>query len=248
MHTGVVSGVAAGADTGRLSVVPVEGRTLVHAGAAVGRGVWVDQLEGATGPVVALVRSGTGYAEAAAAVNRAAADVVAVALADDEAVLVGNRLESRVPVLDQVPVERLAAASRVALEVAPPGGALARVVDPLWLSSELGLDAADRSLAATAASQLAGRSSGLVLLETSPAASACHAGRSVRGGAGRGTAGASPTPARRTPTWRSSTSPRPRGRASPATIGWPRRTSPARSRRSTRPPRSPSGSASRSSW
>jgi len=171
VHTGVVSGVAAGADTGRLSVLPVEGRTLVHAGAAVGRGVWVDQLEGATGPVVALVRSGTGYAEAAAAVNRAAADVVAVALADDEAVLVGNRLESRVPVLDQLPVERLAAASRVALEVAPPGGALARVVDPLWLSSELGLDVADRSLAATAASQLAGRSSGLVLLESSPAAS-----------------------------------------------------------------------------
>src|SRR5207342_16188 len=93
VHTGVVSGVAAGADTGRLSVIPVEGRTLVHAGAAVGRGVWVDQLESATGPVVALFRSGTGYAEAAAAVNRAAADVVAVALADDEAVLVGNRLE-----------------------------------------------------------------------------------------------------------------------------------------------------------
>ena len=48
VHTGVVSGVAAGADTGRLSVVPVEGRTLVHAGAAVGQGVWVDQLESAT--------------------------------------------------------------------------------------------------------------------------------------------------------------------------------------------------------
>src|SRR6188472_1240104 len=113
VHTGVVTGVAAGADTGRLSVVPVEGRTLVHAGAAVGQGVWVEQLEGASGPVIALVRSGTGYAEAAAAVNRSGADVVAVALADDEAVLVGNRLESRVPVLDQVPVERLAAASRV---------------------------------------------------------------------------------------------------------------------------------------
>jgi hypothetical protein len=68
-------------------------------------------------------------------------------------------------VVDQVPVERLAAASRVAVEVAPPGGALARLVDPLWLSAELGLEPAERSNAATAAAQLAGRSSGLVLLE-----------------------------------------------------------------------------------
>src|SRR3982750_1050616 len=49
----------------------------------------------------ALVRTGTGYAHVAAALNRTAADVVAVALADDEAVLVGNRLETRVPVVDQ---------------------------------------------------------------------------------------------------------------------------------------------------
>jgi len=168
VHTGVVSGVASGADTGRLSVVPIEGRTLVHAGAAVGRGVWLDELASASGPVVALVRSGTGYAETAEVLNRTDARVVAVALADDEAVLVGNRLERRVPVVDQVPVDRVAAAVRVAVEVAPPGGALARVVDPLWLTSELGLAAADRAFATVAAGQLAGRSSGLVLLESGP--------------------------------------------------------------------------------
>jgi hypothetical protein len=117
---------------------------------------------------VALVPSGTGYAEAAAVVNRSAADVVAVALADDEAVLVGNRLEARIPVVDQVPVERLAAAVRVAVEVARPGGALARVVDPLWLTAELGLNDRERADAAVAATQLAGRSAGLVLLDSSP--------------------------------------------------------------------------------
>jgi hypothetical protein len=166
VHTGVVSGVAAGADTGRLAVLPIEGRTLVHAGAAVGRGVWLDALESSSGPVVALVPAGTGYAAAAAALNRSTADVVAVGLADDEAVLVGNRLDARVPVVDQVPVERLAASVRVAVEVAPPGGALARVVDPLWLTAELGLDAAERPSAATAAGQVAGRSSAMVLLES----------------------------------------------------------------------------------
>jgi hypothetical protein len=114
---------------------------------------------------VAVVPRGTGYVEAAAAVNRTAADVVAVALADDEAVLVGNRLEARVPVLDQVPVERLVAATRIAVEVARHGGALARIVDPLWLTAELGLRDDERSDAATAAAQLVGRSSGLVLLE-----------------------------------------------------------------------------------
>jgi hypothetical protein len=168
VHTGVVSGVAARAETGRLGVVPIEGRTLARAGAAVGKGVWLGDLEGAGGPVVALVPAGTGYAEAASAVNRSRAEVVAVALADDEAVLVGNRLDSRVPVVDQVPVERLAAATRVAVEVAVAGGVLAHLVDPLWLTAELGLEASERSDAATAAAQLAGRSSGMVLLEATP--------------------------------------------------------------------------------
>jgi hypothetical protein len=168
VHTDVVSGVVAGADTGRLGVVPIEGSTLVRAGAAVGRGVWLDDLGTASGPVVVLVPAGTGYAGAAAALNASRADVVAVALADDEAVLVGNRLERRVPVVDQVPVRRLSQALRIALEVAAPGGALARLVDPLWLTSELGLDEAERGDAATAASRLAGRSSGVVLLEDGP--------------------------------------------------------------------------------
>jgi hypothetical protein len=166
VHTGVVSGVTAGAHTGRLGVVPIEGRTLLRAGAAVGRAVWLADLESSTGPVVAVVPSGTGYAAAAAALNASRAEVVAVAVDDDEAVLVGNRLERRVPVVDQVPVERLVAASLVAIEVAATGGALARLVDPLWLTSQLGLDERERSDAATAAAQLAGRSSGLVLLES----------------------------------------------------------------------------------
>jgi hypothetical protein len=169
VHTGVVSGAVAGADTGRLGVVPLVGRTLVRAGAAVGPGVWLDQLASASGPVVALVPSGTGYAAAARTLNETSAQVVAVALADDEAVLVGNRLRRRVPVLDQVPVERLAAAIAVALEVASAGGVLARLVDPLWLTSELRLDDGERADAALAASQLSGQSSGLVLLERAAA-------------------------------------------------------------------------------
>jgi hypothetical protein len=164
VHTDVVSGVAAGADTGRLGVVAIEGRTLVRAGAAVGRGVWLEDLESASGPVVALVAGETGYADAARALNASCADIVAVVLADDEAVLVGNRLDRRVPVVDQAPVQRLAGA-RVALEVAAAGGALARLVDPLWLTSELGLADAERADAATAASRLIGRSCGLVVLE-----------------------------------------------------------------------------------
>jgi Diol dehydratase reactivase ATPase-like domain/DD-reactivating factor swiveling domain len=169
VHTGVVSGVAAGAETGRLVVIPIEGRTLVRSGAAVGRGCWLEALDRSSGPVVVLVRSGTGYAAVAAALNASSADVVAVALADDEAVLVGNRLERQVPIVDQVPVERLAAASSVAVEVAAPGGALARLVDPLWLTARLRLAEEERADAAIVASQLAGRSSGLVLLEVGAA-------------------------------------------------------------------------------
>jgi Diol dehydratase reactivase ATPase-like domain/DD-reactivating factor swiveling domain len=177
VHTGVVSGVGAGARSGRLGVVAIEGRTLTHAGAAVGRGVLLGELSTTSGPVVALVPSGTGYAAAAAAVNASPAQIVAVAMADDEAVLVGNRLQRRVPVVDQVPVERMAAATRVAVEVAAPGGALARLVDPLWLVAELGLGDSERADAATAASQLTGRSCGLVLLETEPSSAGADAER-----------------------------------------------------------------------
>ncbi|MGC4109630.1 MAG: diol dehydratase reactivase ATPase-like domain-containing protein [Nocardioides sp.] len=169
VHTGVVSGVVAGPATGRLSVVPVEGRTLVRAGSAVGRPVPLGELESSSGPVVAVVPAETGYAATARALNATAAEVVAVVLADDEAVLVGNRLDRLVPVIDQVPIDQVLAASLVALEVAAPGGALARLVDPLWLTSSLGLEEGERDDAATAASQLAGRSSGLVLLDSTPA-------------------------------------------------------------------------------
>jgi diol dehydratase reactivase ATPase-like protein/cobalamin-dependent diol dehydratase reactivating factor len=176
VHTGVVTGVESGADTGRLGILPVTGRTLVHAGAAVGRPVPLARLDDVAGPVVALVPPGTGYGQAAEALNHTRADVVAVALADDEAVLVGNRLERHVPIIDQVPVDRLAAASLVALEVAPPGGALARLVDPLWLVSSLGLDAGERADATTVAGQLTGRACGLVVLEgRRPASSASSA-------------------------------------------------------------------------
>jgi hypothetical protein len=162
VHTGVVTGVESGADTGRLRVLPVTGRTLVHAGAAAGRPVPLAHLDGMPGPVVALVPPGTGYRETAEALDRSRADVVAVVLADDEAVLVGNRLGRRVPVVDQVPVEQVAAASLVAVEVAPPGGALARLVDPLWLAATFGLDAGERADAATVAAQLTGRACGIV--------------------------------------------------------------------------------------
>lgn len=165
VRTEVVRGTSAGADTGRLTVVPVEGRTVVRGGAAVGRGVWLADLDGSTGPVVAVVPAGTGYAETAAALNASPAEIVAVALADDEAVLVGNRLRRRVPVLDQVPADRLVGAALVAVETAPPGGALARLVDPLWLTAELGLAEGDRADCATVVSQLNGRSAGLVLLD-----------------------------------------------------------------------------------
>jgi hypothetical protein len=179
VHTGVVTGVTAGAATGRLGVVPLEGRTLVRAGAAVGRPRWLADLSSpasspGSGPVVAVVPSGTGYAATAAALNSSPADVVAVALADDEAVLVGNRLQRLVPVVDQVPVDRVGAASLVAVEVAAPGGALARLVDPLWLTSSLGLRDAERADAAAVAGQLVGRSSGLVLLEGEGIASAAR--------------------------------------------------------------------------
>jgi hypothetical protein len=176
VHTGVVTATSAGVDTGRLTLVPLSGPTTMAAGpagpagAAVGRPVLLEALAAApAGALVVLVPAGVGYAEAARVLNASPADVVAVVMADDEAVLLGHRLERAVPVVDQVAVEVVGSATRVAVEVAGSGRALARVVDPLWLSDRLGLDADERADATTVSRQLAGSPAGVVLLDADPA-------------------------------------------------------------------------------
>jgi hypothetical protein len=100
--------------------------------------------------------------------------LVAVVLADDEAVLIGNRLANAsgkdsddprgLPVVDEVDVEAILGAQLLAVEVAEPGSTLRGLTDPLRLTTELGLTADERTDAARLARTLHDRSNAVVAL------------------------------------------------------------------------------------
>lgn len=105
---------------------------------AAGRPVPVANLDTLhDGPVVAIVDAATSYRQAATAINgalRAGVRVVAVLVERDEAVLIANRLDVPLPVVDQVPTLDVMAAQLIAVEARPSGRPLRHVIDPYWVA------------------------------------------------------------------------------------------------------------------
>lgn len=161
-------------DTGRLRVVRAGASTAGGRGVGAGRPLRLgDALDG-NGPVVAVVPAGTGYQAAIVALREllATGRLAAVLLADDEAVLVGNRLSPDVPVVDEVDVGAVLASDLVAVEVAKPDAPLRSLADPLRLMTLLGLTEDERSDAARVVSQLHDSSNAVVSLGASATPSA----------------------------------------------------------------------------
>lgn len=128
------------ADTGRLWIVSSGSQTAGGEGFGAGRPLLLGEEPAGDDPVVLVVPAATGYAQAAAAVDRLPpARVAAVVLESDEAVLVANRLHRPVPVVDEVALGAVLAAERVAVEVPPGGRPLQVLTDPLKLRTALGL-------------------------------------------------------------------------------------------------------------
>ena len=92
---------------------------------------------------VALVPASLGYAAAAQRLRQllaAGVPVGAVLAGSDEGVLIANRLNAPVPVIDQIDVAAAAACARLAVEVRPPGQPLTLLTDPVALAAALRLD------------------------------------------------------------------------------------------------------------
>lgn len=145
--------------TGRLTIVTRSAATT--AGDAAGAGVPVPVESLATAdpdrPVIACASARFGYAEVAGLVNTAVAagrNVVAVLTANDEAVLVSNRLTTDLPVVDDVDIERVLTAELVAVEVREGVSPLQRLTDPFWLADVFGLGEDERADARVVADQL----------------------------------------------------------------------------------------------
>lgn len=113
-------------------------------GYAVGRHVRLGDLVGApqTGPVIVSVDGDTDFEVAAAAITAAAArgwTVVGVLAAQDDAVLIRNRIRLDIPVVDEVDLDGLAPDALVAVEVVAEGRAYRALADPIALCAALDL-------------------------------------------------------------------------------------------------------------
>jgi len=154
--------------TGRLRVLAAGVATPGGSGACVGTPLRLDGPVPATAPagaVIATVPPGLGYARAAERLRgliQAGVPVAAVLVAGDEGVLVANRLDTQIPVIDQVDVDGASACPLVAVEVRAPGQPLTLLTDPVALGAALGLPDGEAGDAATLSRSLLDYSNAVV--------------------------------------------------------------------------------------
>lgn len=139
-------------------------------GLGVGVTVAIDELRSVLeedGPVVCVVPGGWDFDDVAAELNAAAARgarVVAAVLHGDDAVLVRNRLDRPIPVVDEVAaIEKLPLGMLAAVEVAPPGRTIRTLSDSYGLATVFGLDAEQTRQVSPVARALSGNRSAVVV-------------------------------------------------------------------------------------
>lgn len=159
VHTVTTAVAAFRADTGRLAVLTSGSATV--SGHGFGAGVpWDVRATVPDGPLVAVCPRDVRYADAAGRIRTAregGADVVAVVVEADEAVLVGARTGLDLPVVDGVDAGHALVSGALAVEVAQAGHVLTRSTDAFALGDALGQVLAEQDwglayLAALAAS------------------------------------------------------------------------------------------------
>ena len=156
--------------TGRLWVAAVGAGTAGGEGVGTGRPHRLGSAPTGTGRLVAVVPAGMGYRAAVdLLLPLAEADrLAAVVLADDEAVLIANRLPVPVPVVDEVDVETAMRADLLAVECSRDGRPLQVLPDPLRLAELFGLADAELADAAALAPLLQDATNAVVALGGAP--------------------------------------------------------------------------------
>lgn len=143
------------------------GATCAGEGMAVGPAVRLERLGElpADEPAIAVIGADCDFERAAATLNAALSagvEVRGVLCGGDDAVLIGNRIEAGVPIVDEADVHEVAEGELVALEI--DRGAPLRLADPFELASIFGLRPSPlRALAEQVRDFAASRSGGLAL-------------------------------------------------------------------------------------
>ena len=148
VHTTVTTSRGMRPDGGSLRVVAAQATTPANWGFGVGTPLDVRGHDSGARYVL-LVPPDVGYQDAATLIRRHRASgtrIAAVLVARDEAVLLANRLDFAVPILDGVDLGDSERWLRVAVEVAPLGQAITALPDPHRLGVDLGVDALDPAL------------------------------------------------------------------------------------------------------
>jgi Diol dehydratase reactivase ATPase-like domain/DD-reactivating factor swiveling domain len=166
--------------TGRLRLLAAGVATPGGSGSCVGVPLWLDsapQNPPTAHPFVAMVPPGLGYVRAAELLRGlagAGVPVQAVLVAGDEGVLIANRIDSRVPVIDQVDVSGVAACPLVAVEVRAPGQPLTLLTDPVALAAAFALGDAESADAVTLSRSLVDYSNAVIGLAESATGPGSH--------------------------------------------------------------------------
>ncbi|MBX7448503.1 diol dehydratase reactivase [Mycolicibacterium sp. 3033] len=142
-------------------------------GHAVGQHVRLAELtsEAMPGPVIVSVDAVTDFEVAAREIGAALTrgwHVVGVVAAQDDAVLIRNRIPVDVPVVDECDLDGLAPGALVAVEVVEQGRAYRAMADPIALSAALGLPAESLSDVAEFCRELADAAAIAVTARTEP--------------------------------------------------------------------------------
>ncbi len=142
--------------------------TPAGAGTAVGEILSFDRLYAAkeNTPYLVTVPASADYETVAARINQAARqyDICGVIMQADEAVLVENRLQKKIPIIDEVRhIERIPEGKTAAIEVALPGQSVRMLSNPYGIATLLSLDAAATKSVTPIAKSLIGKRSAVVI-------------------------------------------------------------------------------------
>lgn len=142
--------------------------TPAGAGEAVGYLLFLENIwKGKPGvPYIVVASSKFSYEETAARLNQhiPELDIKGVILQADEAVLVENRLNIRIPIIDEVRhISRVPEGKLSAIEVALPGTSIRMLSNPYGIATLLGLNAQETRMVTPIAKSLIGKRSAVVI-------------------------------------------------------------------------------------
>ncbi|NLM04724.1 MAG: diol dehydratase reactivase subunit alpha [Clostridiales bacterium] len=138
-------------------------------GLGVGKTTRIEDLDNVDkdSPIIVLVSRDIDFEDAANRINNAVkkgVDVQGAILQKDDAVLVNNRLDKTIPIIDEVGLlEKVPLNMLAAVEVAPPGGVVEVLSNPYGIATVFGLSSEETKLIVPISRALIGNRSAVVI-------------------------------------------------------------------------------------